>query len=207
MNINNKATVVLFMLVSSLFFNSCKNEPGIQFIQGEIRADKDFTDEVIYLRPMNDSAVEPDSAIVKDGKFFFQVSADTVALAVLRPKNGMLAYFLQPLLVVVEPGELHVQMAGSSSASGTLLNETLQKWKDRKMASDEELAQIQQRIRQAEDADITALKEEKERLVEAFKAFNFSFVQANKDNVVGQFVFSQCKGQLSPEQIKQLGME
>ena len=106
---------------------ACGNDKtGVCHIMGTVD-DPSLNGKRIFLVPMGDTRREVvDSIEIKDGKFEF--SRDTVMMAQI-----LLDYHYrmntQTLLVVVEPGELQVHIGRVSSASGTPLNDTLQRWK------------------------------------------------------------------------------
>ncbi len=107
---------------------ACGNDKtGVCHIMGTVD-DPSLNGKRIFLVPMGDTRREVvDSIEIKDGKFEF--SRDTVMMAQI-----LLDYHYrmntQTLLVVVEPGELQVHIGRVSSASGTPLNDTLQRWKE-----------------------------------------------------------------------------
>lgn len=106
---------------------ACGNDKtGVCHITGTVD-DPALNGRRIFLVPMGDTRREVvDSIEIKDGKFEF--TRDTVMMAQI-----LLDYHYrmntQTLLVVVEPGELQVQIGRVSSAAGTPLNDSLQQWK------------------------------------------------------------------------------
>lgn len=83
----------------------------------------------IFLVPFSGPATAEtvDSIEIHDGKFEFDT--DTLMMAkILIDYHYRLGF--QPLLVVVEPGEVKVVVDSISSASGTPQNDSLQVWKE-----------------------------------------------------------------------------
>jgi len=83
----------------------------------------------IYLVPMSGpkDASHVDSALIKNRKFEFV--CDSLALKKLIVDIHV-RYGTQDLLVLTEPGELHVVIGSNSTSKGTPQNDSLQKWKD-----------------------------------------------------------------------------
>lgn len=82
----------------------------------------------IFLVPLTgpQTAEYVDSIEIKDGKFEF--ATDTVMMAkILVDYHYRLG--VQPLLVVTEPGDVKVEIGSHSHATGTPLNDSLEKWK------------------------------------------------------------------------------
>lgn len=81
----------------------------------------------IFLVPLtNDTRWNVDSVVIRDGRFAFE--RDTLMMAKIIIDYHFRQGF-QPLLVVVEPGDIHVEIDSISSAHGTLQNDSLQMWK------------------------------------------------------------------------------
>ncbi len=187
-----------------IFFISCTSNNKTLEIEGTVRADRDFTDEVIYLVPMEGKTSVTDSAVIADNFFRIKANVDTASIYVIRAKNPLLGYFLQPLLVVMEPGELEVRLDSVSFAKGTPLNETLQKWKDNKIETDNKIHQIRKQIRNADDELKETLEKQLTQQKETYLDYNFNFVKENKDNPLGKFVYKMTKSQFTPEQLRKL---
>ncbi len=82
----------------------------------------------VFLVPFyNGTKANVDSTVVKDGKFEFY--SDTLMMAKILTAFR-LQLDVQPLLVVVDPGEVEVTIASVSSGRGTPQNDSLQSWKE-----------------------------------------------------------------------------
>ena len=78
----------------------------------------------IFLVPLtNDTRWNVDSVVIRDGRFAFE--RDTLMMAKIIIDYHFRQGF-QPLLVVVEPGDIHVEIDSISSAHGTPQNDSLQ---------------------------------------------------------------------------------
>ncbi|MDR0431398.1 MAG: DUF4369 domain-containing protein [Tannerellaceae bacterium] len=196
-------------LVSILLFVGCNDKNNYMEINGELRTDKGFNDEVIYLLPVggnNTSSANKDSAIVKDGRFAIRRKADSAYIAMLRTKNPLQSYFLQPLLVAIEPGTLEVRLDSVSYSNGTPLNNRLQTWKEKKSSFDYEEYRLRQLFRKAEDSEKAVLEAQLAQNGKEYSEYNFNFVRENKDNPVGRFIYSMTKFLFTEEQRKTLDM-
>lgn len=178
---------ILCLVAVCALFCCCEDKNTNMTIQGELRTDRNFDGELIYMMPAENKGgnpLEKDSAIVKDGLFIIDKKVDTTYIAVIRAKNPILSYFLQPLLVAVEPGRLTVRLDSVSHAKGTPLNDVLQTWKEHKTSPEAQLAEHEN----------------------DFSDYNYNFVKENKDNPVGKFVYSVTKYLFTEEQQKTLNM-
>ena len=82
----------------------------------------------VFLVPFyNATKANVDSTVVKDGKFEFY--SDTLMMAKILTAFR-LQLDVQPLLVVVEQGDVEVTIASVSSGRGTPQNDSLQAWKE-----------------------------------------------------------------------------
>lgn len=110
-----------------------------------------YNDKRIFLVPLTGpkTAEYVDSVEVKDGRFEFV--KDTVMMAkIVMDYHYRLG--LQPLLVVVEPGEVRVTIDSISHAVGTQQNDSLERWKQVTEAHNREFAALR-RTDQREAAD------------------------------------------------------
>lgn len=124
--------ILLFSIVALIAtaFSGC--DGGKCHISGTIP--ENYNGKKIFLVPFtNDSRFNVDSVVIRDGKFAFE--RDTLMLAKI-----ILDYHyrigVEPLLVVVEPGQINVVIDSVSHATGTPQNDSLDLWKGRKLAHD-----------------------------------------------------------------------
>lgn len=173
--------IIIFLIILTLALTAC-NEKQQLIIDGTVNTKKDFNGEMLYLISMD--AVRNtiiDSVAIKDSTFSVSVlPSDSFSIVRITPKNAMLSYFMQPLLVVVEPGHLKADLNYSSSSQGTPLNDRLQLWKERREAGEQP---------------------------SQFAEYNYSFIKDNKDNALGKFFYSVFKENFTPEQLETLNIE
>ncbi|MDH6304491.1 hypothetical protein M2459_001224 [Parabacteroides sp. PF5-5] len=198
-----KRLIILFVFCSCIM--ACHEKEEHLTIDGTLRTDRSFDGEILYLMPMSGATPENrDSAIVKDGRFTFYRKVDSTDVCIIRAKNFAQSYFLQPLLVVTEPGVLEVRLDSASYAKGTPLNDILQEWKEYKFLLDKEEYTLRQQIRKAKGADKAELERQLVKQKDKISDYNYTFVKKNIKNPVGQFVYKQMKILLTPEQIQEL---
>lgn len=94
--------------------------------------DPDLEWACVYLVPMTEKVIEPtkenlDSTFIVNGKFEFTGDRERLVDVRIEKKRRL---HVQKLLLVTEPGEIHVTIGKESSAYGTPQNDSLQVWKD-----------------------------------------------------------------------------
>lgn len=125
-----KRLTSVLLAVMTIVFIACQDKTC--HISGTIP--EKYNGKKIFLVPTtNDNRFNVDSVVIENGKFEF--SSDTMMLAEIRVDYHY-RMGLQPLLVVVEPGEVRVRVDSISSAVGTLQNDSLDKWKQQKQKHD-----------------------------------------------------------------------
>ena len=129
-----------------------------------------------------------DTAIVENGKFEF--TRDTLMIAkILIDYHFRLG--TQPILVVVEPGEVKVRIDSVSSASGTPANDSLQAWKESKEKHDRDFMLMRKEIALLMNTDTVkanALKEKADSFHLAFKNYTRRMAANMNGNVLGDFL-------------------
>ncbi len=107
---------------------ACDNSEGKTCRITGVAPDSFMEGQWVFLVPFsNATRANVDSTVIKDGRFEFHT--DTMMIAKLLTAFR-LQLDVQPLLVVVEPGDVEVTIASISSAKGTPQNDSLQHWKE-----------------------------------------------------------------------------
>lgn len=183
-------------LLLCLLLVACDMRDKSYVIQG-ILPNTDYDNEYIYLVPINNPTVETvDSTLVKDGQFCFFGAVDTAEIRIIRTRP-ILRLTLQELLVVVEPGQIQVELDSVSSCSGTLLNDELQCWKEQKMKFETEVFYLKSAKDEPAKGDI---EDQLLAVNKRYADFNYNFVQKNYANVLGKFIFSMMGFSMTDEQ-------
>ena len=125
---------IIVFLCSLVIFALCSKKETIK-IEGSL-PDSTFNGSKIYLVALDGPiSRNVDSTIITDRKFYFEKEADSMCVKILRVQ-ARLQFSIQDLVVVLEPGDLKVNMSANSHGEGTRLNNILQSWKDKKLSYD-----------------------------------------------------------------------
>ena len=141
-------TATLALLLAASCQESQQASPtGKCHISGTIS--QKYNDKRIFLVPLYGpkTAEYVDSVEIKDGRFEFTKDSLMMAKILVDYHYRM---GLQPLLVVVEPGEVSVTIDSISHATGTPQNDSLDKWKAITERHNNELLAYRQAGRKAE---------------------------------------------------------
>ncbi len=197
--------IVLPLLLVVLAFTACNTGQKFE-INGHV-ADKNLDGEWVYLVPMVNAPVERvDSTQLKNGSFTFTGKVKTPEIYIIRTRP-FLRLSHQELLVVKEPGTLHVYLGANSKVAGTALNDSLQNWKVQKEIIDNKMLFLNQNLKNADAENQAKINTELEKLRTERANYSFEFVKNNQNNVVGEMVARIMKGAFTPEQLKELGIE
>jgi len=188
-----------------LILTGCQS--GHQYIiQGHL-SDATSNGEWIYLVPFENASKETiDSVLISNSVFQFEGSAEVPEIYIIRAKP-LLRFTLQELLVVRESGKLIVAIGNNSMVSGTALNDSIQKWKEQKVKADYIYEEFMQQLKLQGEIDQTLITQKVKALNTLNVDFNYTFVQNNRDNVVGKFVYKIMWDSFSPEQQKSLNLK
>jgi len=188
-----------------LILTGC-NTSDVFRINGSMK-DASYDGEYIYLVPLENSSIKrTDSTLIANGIFQFKGSAEAPEIYIVRARP-LLRLTLQELLVVKEPGVLILNIGNNSSTGGTALNDSLQKWKEKKMMSDSLYYQLLGQYKAVDKTLQSQIKQKADSLNTATLDFNYLFVRNNIDNVVGKFVNKVMGNSFSPEQQKNLNLK
>lgn len=121
-----KKTLLFIITFSAFWLSACTDKPKY-VIHGTVPPDR-YNGEKIYLVPAEGANWgNVDSTIIQNNSFTFEGDTERVWIVrmPIRLRIGM-----QEMLVVSEPGEIHVNIGPSSSVDGTPQNRWLQQWKN-----------------------------------------------------------------------------
>jgi hypothetical protein len=187
-----------------LGLSGCTPQPPV-VIEGRLPGNR-YDGEVVYLVPVRNATAEKvDSAYIRRGVFRFERAAgrDTDGVCIIRTRP-LLRLRLQELLIIPEPGHLHVSLDTVSSAHGTPLNDSLQQWKEKKQQHDALLLYLHERLKTASAAQRDSLLACREQAAGDYAQYNYRFVAQNRDNTAGRFVYGMTKHLFTPEQRQSL---
>ena len=197
----------LLFLIFFVSLAACTQHQQGSVIEGMLPND-DYDNEAVYWVPMDGDHPKPvDSTRIKKNTFRIVISdhnLNKTGIVRLRP---LLRLAIQEIIVYTEPGNVCLKLDSISSASGTPLNDVLQKWKDRKHEYNRERYPLIKKLNAKDAQDQDEIKEELEKLLDGYLNDIYLMIYENKDNEAGKFIFSMHKSSFTPEQINELGME
>ena len=121
-------SILLFHLFTLSLLLGCQQaHDGKCHIEGTVNGEQ-YEGKRIFLVPNSGPATMEtvDSMEIKDGKFHFEPDSMQMYKILL---DYHFRFGLQPLLVVGEPGTIHVTIDSISHATGTPQNDSLEQWK------------------------------------------------------------------------------
>lgn len=124
-------------------------------------------------------------------------------MRVLRLRH-LLRIYIQELLVVTEPGTIHVKADSVGSVTGTPQNDALQKWKEGREKMQEAYHFIRTGLRNATGKDSLHLIRIRDSLRMQEQETNFLFLKEQGNNTLGTFMRKMVRGSLTEEQQKLL---
>ena len=177
------------LLLFFICFPACSE--NYSFIEGQL-PNASYDNEWIYLVPFEGASKKTvDSTLIRKAGFRFKLKPEKQNQIYILRVRPVLRLELQEILVVSEPGTVHVSLDLRSSASGTPLNETLQEWKEKKHSSDSILYSLRRKYREVSNETGKALLlSQIEELDKEYRTYSDSLAEMNKDNPVGQLIGS-----------------
>ena len=129
MNKDMRKILLCFVAVAAvtMFYSCQQSNDGKCHIEGTVNGEQ-YEGKRIFLVPNSGPATMEtvDSMEIKDGKFHFEPDSVQMYKILLDYHYRM---GLQPLLIVGEPGTIHVTIDSISHATGTPQNDSLEQWK------------------------------------------------------------------------------
>ena len=193
-------TRILLFCISCLPWASCGNSGQNYVIEGTLPSVK-YDGEWIYLVPMENAPGRVDSVKITNASFSF--SGQGEEMRVLRLRH-LLRIYIQELLVVTEPGTIHVKADSVGSVTGTPQNDALQKWKEGREKTQEAYHFIRMGLRNATGKDSLHLTQIRDSLRMQEQETNFLFLKEQGNNTLGIFMRKMLRGSLTEEQQKLL---
>lgn len=187
----------LFYLLSALLFISCSGDKNVCRIEGRYPSASKGT--MLYVTPFDDILSPIDSAVVKNGRFAFEI-ADTVPY--VRFISSQLV--IDGNYVVVEPGAVKVEFGGDDFAVGTPANERLNRF----MAEKERIVNLR-RMCEPEALSALSISETMSDSIKDFVSFAsdvfdtyaLNEIKANIETPVGYFYLFQSAGVVTPSKL------
>jgi len=195
--------IILFLIV---LFIGCRDNKSYT-IKGSVPASS-FNGEYVYMIPMdNYTRGRGDSALISDSCFVFKGKADSAQIYILRLQKSLSSFELQDILFVREAGEIQVKFMERSVVGGTALNDSLQKYKQRKESYDDQYFKLSNRISKADSLEKILLTSKSDSLKKESINYHFLFAKNNYGNIVGKLVKRIMGTSFTEEQKKELGIK
>lgn len=193
-------TRILLFCISCLLWAGCGNSGQNYVIEGTLPSVK-YDGEWIYLVPMENAPGRVDSVKIANASFSF--SGQGEEMRVLRLRH-LLRFYIQELLVVTEPGTIHVKADSIGAVTGTPQNDALQAWKEAREKKQVSYRFIRNGLRNATGKDSLHLIRMRDSLIAQERETNFLFLKEQGNNTLGTFMRKMVHGSLTEEQQKQL---
>lgn len=164
----------------------------------------------VYLVPQPyPKAEQVDSTVIRDGRFEFVVDASEVRICDITISRKSSVPF-QRLLLVVEQGELEVEIGEVSTSSGTPLNDELAEWKRVMSAAGNRADELRAEIAvQSDEAVIDSLRAEMKRGYDLAGVRTIEIIERNI-NPLGGFLYMTTERSLDSatrQRLIDLGIE
>ena len=190
-----KKLISLLLVVCVLF--SCSDGKDVCRIDGRYVSAPDGT--VLYITPVDDILSPVDSAVVKNGRFSFELT-DTVPVVRFISSQRV----IDGNFVVVEPGVLNVDFTAEEFVSGAPANERLKRF----MAEKEKIVNLRKMCEPENigllDIDAAMCDSIKEVVFfagEIFEAYALNEIIENIETPVGLFYLLQSVGVVAPAKL------
>lgn len=178
----------------------CRNSEQSYIIQGTLPSAQ-YDGEWIYLVPMENALGRVDSVKIANATFSFKGTGEEMRVLRLR---HILRLQIQELLVVTEPGTIHVKADSIGSVTGTPQNEALQSWKEDREKKRTAYLFIRKGLKTAVGADSLRLVQLGDTLRLQEQERDFLFLQKQGSNTLGKFMQKMLHNSLTEEQQRKL---
>lgn len=175
---------LLALAFCGLLLASCGATGEEYVIEGTMPSAR-YDGEWIYLVPMENAPGRVDSAKVTNAAFTFRGKGEE--MRVLRMRHA-LRILIQELLVVTEPGKIHVEADSIGSVSGTPQNDALQQWKTAREQNRRAYAALRRQLKEADPADSLRLNALIDSLRNDERDRNDLFIKAHYGTTLGHFM-------------------
>lgn len=176
---------VLFLMMMP----SCR-QSQVCSIEGRI-TNPEFFGSKVYLVALDAPVTRNvDSTTAENGKFSFEIKADSFAVKILRVR-AKYPRIIEDLVIIPEPGKIYVVLDSISRGHGTRLNNLLQEWKIRKRIHDS--IQFSMFVRKNRDgigaSEADSLAQFAEMMDRVFKSDNICMINSNLHNGIGLLIY------------------
>ena len=183
-----------FLLITALVLISCQNNKTYK-IDGTV-TDPAYEGKNVYIQEMTtNEMVSVDTAVVTNGSFKFEGSADSTVLRFIALDETVNPQKPSRVLAILEPGTIRVQFDSTVTVSGSQLNDAYNTFRTEQENITKEIRTLSQQYQEAAstgamtdslDASLTA---QYEKLSGEISSKTADFIKANIANPLGKFLF------------------
>lgn len=197
-------TIFFTLLICLIATASCSNDRSVA-IEGKVSSDA-FEGSKAYIIA-NEGAIQryEDSAVIRNGRFAFNLRADSMDLRTLTiPMKGNAA--VQDLIFIKESGKLDVVMATKSYSTGARLNKIIMEWKRNNYNYDSTQYDLYYRanIPGISKSAYDSLVKLSDLTDSVYLSWVRETLDNNTGNAIGLLFFDMYYDQLLPEQKKRI---
>lgn len=189
-----------------LLLLSCKNDTNFK-ITGSV-SDNSLDGEYIYLQEIRENKlVNLDSVIVKEGTFSFQGITDSAVIRELNFHNAD-SHVINPLVFVLEPGNMKAYIDTTSYMTGTQENDALYNYNKEQRQFARKLEKVMEEYQnmtaenQMTDSLLLSFQGRYDVINTELNTLAYDFILKNYDSVAGALVFLQTYSYLNSSQIE-----
>ena len=177
---------IAYILLVLFFAVGCESSPTM-VIRGTASTECNGLNAYLVPQPFP-KAEQVDSTVIRNGRFEFKVDASQVRMCDITISRKSKVPF-QRLLVVVEPGELEVEIGEVSDSRGTPLNDELSEWKRVMSEAGNRADELRAEITlQSDETVIDSLKAEMQRGYQVAGQRTIEIIERNL-NPLGGFLY------------------
>ena len=184
-------SVSLFRLFTLSLLLGCQQaNDGKCHIEGTVNGEQ-YEGKRIFLVPNSGPATMEtvDSMEIKDGKFHFEPDSMQMYKILL---DYHFRFGLQPLLVVGEPGTIHVTIDSISHATGTPQNDSLEQWKVQTEIHNRQMGLMRRNIaglkKQGDSVQANYIQQRADSFHLAYKNYTRQMAKNLEGQVLGDFL-------------------
>ena len=184
-------SILLFHLFTLSLLLGCQQaNDGKCHIEGTVNGEQ-YEGKRIFLVPNSGPATMEtvDSMEIKDGKFHFEPDSMQMYKILL---DYHFRFGLQPLLVVGEPGTIHVTIDSISHATGTPQNDSLEQWKVQTEIHNRQMGLMRQNIaglkKQGDSVQANYIQQRADSFHLVYKNYTRQMAKNLEGQVLGDFL-------------------
>jgi hypothetical protein len=181
---------LIHLFTLSLLLGCQQANDGKCHIEGTVNGEQ-YEGKRIFLVPNSGPATMEtvDSMEIKDGKFHFEPDSMQMYKILL---DYHFRFGLQPLLVVGEPGTIHVTIDSISHATGTPQNDSLEQWKVQTEIHNRQMGLMRRNIaglkKQGDSVQANYIQQRADSFHLVYKNYTRQMAKNLKGQVLGDFL-------------------